>query len=533
MKMRRLLSLALALVMVIGMTGCGDTGSGEGTDGSVEQTGMSKWLDEDGKVHVYASVTQTLTSLDWMDCNNGNAFNCVFFMIATPLIGSDHNGNYDENAENYSPGVAERYEYTEDGKEWTFYLRKGITFNNGEVCNADDVVATLERVIKYKGQKQNLGGLWTYLDRVEKIDDYTVKAYFTETYGTPHKSMCEMFILSDTDYAELGEDYFYEGYLYGTGAWQFEDYMDGQYVTLSRRDDYWGENDSNVDRFTLYFVTEENAVVNGLTSGTIDFTPRLSSDLLDLVHADGDLEEASAETYGSYAMIGLQCGDYSPFHDINLRKAFSYCIDRQMIADTIMGGGVALQQWIPQGSLGYDETLVPIYDVELAKEYMAKSDYSGEEIVLYANSPVNNAENIATAICDYARAVGINMSLQITEQAYTTEVRNTGEYDAYLVTNSSTGDVGPYTITRLSHPGANHNFYNDRLDELLEELELTIDLDKRDEIEREINQIIYDNCVLVSLFTMDYHYVARKGLSGWYIPYSGYFYCENIRVDEV
>lgn len=534
---RRGLSFLLALSMALTVTACSSQGGKSGGSSTADPitggVGASqldqKWYDDDGKIHVYASCTQTITSLDWMDCNNGNAFQCIFHMIGTPLIGTDHAGNYGPE---YGEGITEAYEVNDDATEWTFHIRQGVTFNNGEACDADDVVCTLNRILEYKGQKENLGGVWMYLDKVEKVDQSTVKAYFTETYGTPLTQFGEMFIISDTDYAKLGEDYFYGGHLYGTGAWEFEDYMDGQFISLSRRDNYWGENDSNVDRFTLYFITEENAIINGLTSGTIDFTPRLSGDLTSLVDADPDLHQESANTYGSYALVGLQCGGQSPFHDSNLRKAFAYCIDRQMIADTIMGGGAALQQWIPEGSRGHIyNDCEPIYDPELAKQLVEQSDYNGEEIVLFANSPVNNAENIAVALCDYAKAVGINMSVQITEQAYTTEVRKTGKYDAYLVTNTSYGDEGSYTYSRLVHPGgANHNFNDPHLQELLERIPSTFQIEEREKLMAEINQIVYDNCVLVSLFTMDYHYGCRNGLTGWEIPFTGYFYCDQIRV---
>lgn len=529
--MKKALAMLLAALMLVGASGCSkkptSSSQNPNSSGSQATTVDQKWYDEEGNIHVYASSTQTITSLDWMDCNDGQAFQIIYFMTHTPLIGTDHEGHYGSE---YGVGAAESYEFTEDGKEWTFHIRKGMTFNNGEVCDANDVVATLQRCLDYKGQKANLGGVWPYLEKVEKVDDYTVKAYFSETYATPLKNFAQMFILSDTDYAELGDNYFYQGHLFGTGPWQYEDYMDGQFITLSRRNDYWGECDSNVDKFTLYFITEENAVVNGLTSSTLDFVPRLSMDLMSLVEADPDLHQDSGNTYWAYALIGLQCGEQSAFHDPNLRKAFAYCIDRQTIADTIMGGGVALQAWLPEGTLGSDPSLVPIYDVELAKQYVAQSDYDGREIVLFANSPVTNSENIATAICDYARVVGINMKVQVTEQAYTTEVRKTGEYDAYLVTNSSTGDEGPYTITRLQDPGANHNFRNERLDELMPILDNTVDPGERDVIMKEMNKIIYDNCVLVSLFTMDYHYVARNGLEGFRIVPSGYCYTSNIHV---
>ncbi len=527
--MKKTLAMLLAALMLLSTAACGSNSDpGSASSGGGGGTAVdAKWYDEDGNIHVYASSTQTITSLDWMDCNDGQAFQIIYYMTHTPLIGTDHMGNYGSE---YGVGAAESYEFSEDGKEWTFHIRKGMTFNNGEVCDANDVAATLQRCLDYKGQKANLGGVWTYLEWVELIDDYTVKAYFSETYATPLQNFSHMFILSDTDYAELGDDYFYKGYLYGTGPWQYEDYMDGQFITLSRRDDYWGECNSNVDKFTLYFITEDNAIVNGLTSGTLDLAPRLSMDLMSLVEADPDLYHDSGDTHWSYALVGLQCGEQSAFHDLNLRKAFAYCIDRQTIADTIMGGGVALQSWLPEGTVGYDPALVPVYDVELAKEYVEKSDYDGREIVLLANSPVTNAENIATALCDYARNVGINMSVRVTEQAYTTEVRKTGEYDAYLVTNSSTGDEGAYTISRMEDPGANHNFRDARMDELLPILETTVDPVKRDTILKEINKIIYDNCVLVSLFTMDYQYAARKGLEGFYIAPSGYCFTSDIRV---
>lgn len=553
MQSRKWMCLVLVLVMLLTMVACSksDDKTNEVTNAPpvADSSGDSTTAQEDvkptdaelqnavsgaqhlsaftrnGKVVVNAACTQNITSLDTMQGQSGGQTMCMWDMIYERLLTCDENGDPIGQ-------LATKWETNDDYTEWTFWLREGVYFHNGELFDAYDVEATMNRAIAGQGTYSQVTGLWSVMDHVEVIDNYTVKIFFSSTYATPYDSWClTMPILEDKALSELGDSYFFDGYCYGTGKWKFKEFVDGAYISVTRNDNYWGGNTSNVDEFSLYFITEGSAIVTGMLSGEIDACNRLGADLMSMYDGYNEISLGKVST-NSIVFVGLQCGEGHPFNDVNVRKAFSYAIDRQLIADAIMGGGNGIASWIPVGAYGYSDEFEPIYDPAQAKELLENSSYKGEEIIIYVNTAVTNGEAMMLTVADMANAIGFNIKLQMVEQAFVTDVRSTGEYDAYVVTCSwNSKDVGPTYKSRFGNPGHHHNYDNQELYDLIEEIQTASGTEKRTEILYNIQKIMFDEVApAVPILTMQYNNAVREGLAGYRFDQYGMYYYTDIYI---
>lgn len=537
-KSLKMISLFLAVALLLCVPGCGgkedDSGSpapGGSTAQQPSADGAVDWhRDEQGRIEVVAANTQSLTSLDFMDGADGGMVQCMWDMIYDTLVDdATHEGDY-------QPRLATSWEHNDDSTEWTFHLREGVKFHNGNPFDAKDVACTMQRLMDKKGVLKRITGLWTYLDSYEVVDDYTIKLHFSQTYGTPMKDFSFMPMLDAEAYEELGDAYFHEGYLYGTGAWKFEEFVDGQYIRVVRNDSYWDPDwSSNVDVFTLRFITESSSMTSGLLSGEIDAVARIDSDQASLLKADSSLD-VDLNDSTSFIFVGFQCGEDtpSPFKEENVRKAFSYAIDRQSIADNILGGGEAMQWWFPKGISGYRE-VETVYDPELAKQLLADSSYQGEELLFYVNTVATAGESIMLAVCDMVNAVGFNCKIQMGDQAFLTQVRTSPDYIGYCVTGTAFVDYGNDTYMKWVNTEENKGYYNQYADPdfaaMLEEMQATSDLEARDKIQADIAQHMYDHCApAVPILRYAFNTCVRKGLQNVEFPPCGYYYYHDVYI---
>ena len=478
------------------------------------------------KSEVTVAVTQNLVSLDVGTTPSGASL-AVFDMIYDYLVDSDHNGNL-------MPQLATSWEVSEDNLTWTFHLREGVKFHNGEDFTSDDVVFTFERMqenpSKYPLYSANNFSL---IVSVDAIDDYTVTFTTSEPFGALLTSLSGMAIIPADTVRELGDAFFTEGYCYGTGPWKFEEWIDGQYISFTRNDEYWAGQTSNVDRLVMRFITESSSIVAGLISGTIDATGRVPSDMLSQFDGHPEIILDTVDT-SQILIIGLQCGDYSPFHDENVRKAFSYAIDRQLLCDAIMGGGKASNSIMSEGTLGYDANVKMPYDPELAKQLLSESDYNGEPITLYVNTAVVQGEEIMLAVCDMVNSVGFNCNIQMVEQAYINEVRVSGDYDAYVVTASFTGgDPYGYLNQRVLSDSHHHNYADPEINDYITLSNRETDQTQRNEYLKSAVGLMSEHCApQIALFCYEYNTAIRDGVEGIEYSPEGLYYFDDVYIDK-
>jgi len=279
----------------------------------------------------------------------------------------------------FVPDAAERVEYSEDGRTMTFYLRKDVSFHDGEPLTAHDVAFTYSMIgdPEYNGGQDAFvswlegiedarEGVTEGISGIKVLDDYTISFTSKEPFapGIVYMGMEIMpeHILGDVPVKELNVHDF-NFHPVGSGPFKMVEYVPDRHVILEANPDYF-EGRPTIDRIVFRIASYE-ALVNSWLKQEIDAVPVAINELESVEKADfGFAYEFNSErpTY-----IGLNCKSVY-FNDARVRRAVSLALDREMIVDVILDGrGVPISQVHPPHMWGYtDEIPVPEQDYEAA-----------------------------------------------------------------------------------------------------------------------------------------------------------------------
>ncbi len=285
------------------------------------------------------------------------------------------------------PDIAESWERSQDGKTYTFYLRHGVKFHNGEEVKASDFKYSLERACDPNtgsqtaatylgdivGARDMLAGKAKEISGIEVIDDYTLqvaidapKAYFLSklTYPTA--------FVVDKANVESGKTWWRQPN--GTGPFRLGEWKQSQLLILERSQDYYGEP-ARLKQVVFHLLAGMPMVM--YEQGQIDVIP-ISKAYIDLVKDEAGpfYRELVVKPEFSLSYIGFDTTK-APFDDVNIRRAFCYAVDKErIIKSTLRGMVIEAEGILPPGMPGYNEHLQGLdYDVEKAKESIAASKY--------------------------------------------------------------------------------------------------------------------------------------------------------------
>jgi PGF-CTERM protein len=286
-----------------------------------------------------------------------------------------------ESSKEVVPLLAESYTVSDDGLVWTFKLRKGVTFHNGNPLTADDVVYSIERVIK-----MNQDPAWMiadFVDKVEKVDDYTVKIYLKEPYAgfkfvlaTPVAAIVDKETVEEHGGVVEGQaNEWMTKNAVGTGPYKLVEWKQGELIHLEAYDNYWkGWDGNHVKTVIIRNVPEWETRKLMLLKGDADM---VTTDTLHVKEVQG--QEGVEVVFGDSLVIqyiGL-VNDLPPFDDVHVRKVFTYAFPYDdFIEQALYGYAIRLRGPIPKGLLGYSDN-VPLYEFDLkkAEEHLKKSKY--------------------------------------------------------------------------------------------------------------------------------------------------------------
>lgn len=487
-----------------GTTSGGGTSSGGATTGPERSRTVS---------FAYGSKPQSMNPFDYNDNEAVISFN----MYMQTLMMSDHAGNF-------SPMLATSWDIAPDATYWIFSLREDVYFHNGQHFDADDVVFSFQYLIDRRDEVAVLMLYLPQLASVEKLDQYKVKVGFSSPviFPTAATAFTDFYIAPHSAYEEFGDDMFLVQNSYGTGPWIIQDWIDGQYTRYTKNENYWDK--ANYDSYfnEVYYnhSSEPSTLGAAVLSGDLNvYAPYggVDADLLPMFDSVRDKIDVINIDTNTTRVLVMNLAPSSPFSDINFRKAFSMAIDRQLIIDQILGGGNYPHHFFHSSVPGYDtgHDAYP-YDPELAKEYLAKSNYHGEEIIYMGNYNVPKPEEVALAIKDMVSKIGINMSVQIIDVGIWFERRNKGDYDVstgqLAFSNGSTGwFYGTFIKNDLDHT----TYYNadlfSQIDKYLQNLD---DASRLKQVTDIIRVVEDDYAPLVPLAHLCPFYAVEKGITG-------------------
>lgn len=360
-----------------------------------------------GKVFIYAHPTS------FPDLNPASSFSNDSLIMANCY---ETLAFYNEpgSAEILSPKLATSWETSDDNMEWTFTLREGVTFQDGEPFNAEAVKASIENTMELGA---GASYIWSPVESVEVVDEYTVK--FILSYPAPLDLIASAgyaaWMYSPKAYAEQGNDWFNEGNCAGTGPYTIDNYERGSRIVMTRNEDYWGGwSDDHFD--TAVFQIVEDPVVRQqmIESGTADFTYDIPADNLETLDARDDVNVYINP--GFQNLLGLLNTQKPPLDDPLVRQAVSYAFPYQQFIEGVMGQRATQSHGpIPPGIWGHsDELFQYSYDLDKAAELLAEAGHADggfDLLYTYATGDLDEQQVGELWKAELAK-LGINLELQ-------------------------------------------------------------------------------------------------------------------------
>lgn len=448
-------------------------------------------VQEEGKSEARDSVIVVLESdIDTLDALQSVSVTdtCVACNIFDKLI------TYDKTKGAFVPVLAENWSVSEDGKTYTFYLRKGVKFHNGDELTAKDVAFTFNEAKECPYRADVVG----QVKEARVVDDYAVEVELNDVYAPFLASMDEFgCIVNEAAYTEQGDAYGENPI--GTGPYKFVKRESGQKIILERFDDYWGELPP-IKTVEFRIITDLNTALIALEAGEVDFLyniPKISREAID-ENPDLDLHEYSS-TRLTYILMNC---DTEPFDNVLIRRAMNYAINKQSVIEVAEEGLAQETAGIFSPDIfGFSEVNGYNYDPTEAQQLLKEAGYEGGFAVTLKTMDEGGFRKTAEVIQDNLRSIGVTAKIEVEERnAYIQDLAK-GNYQMGIIAVSTAPDVGCYSIIFRSGEGGNFSRYsNPRVDELFEAGERTIVSADRLAIYAELAQILSDDAVVVPLY---------------------------------
>ena len=394
---KKLLALFLALVMVGAvLPGCGDGSKDPGGQGNNGKTGEPV---KGGEITV--GIAQDLD--DSLDPHQTVAAGTreVLFNIFEGLVKPNSDGEM-------IPAVAEKYTLSEDGTTYTFTLREGVKFHNGQTVTAEDVVYSINRCAAVpEGQEKPLVAAFSAVKSVEALDEKTVAVTIAQRDLEFISYMTAAIIPADYENQDTAP--------VGTGPFKFVSRTPQQDFVMERFEDYWGAP-AWLDKVTYKICENADALVMNLNGSSIDLCAHLTSAQSSQLNQNFQVLEG---TMNLVQAIYLN-NQAKPFDNQLVRQALCYAIDRQGIMDMVADGhGTAVGSSIyPAFTKYFLPELVDKYphSVEKAKELLAQAGYpDGFDMTISVPNNYQPHMDTAEVVAEQLREAGINVTIQPVE----------------------------------------------------------------------------------------------------------------------
>ena len=418
------------------------------------------------------------------------------------------------------PMLAESYEMSEDGKKYTFKLREGVKFHNGKEMKSEDAVASMNRWIAFSpSAKETFGDA-----RFESDGDYTV---FVEL-AKPNSETLDV-MASPKQFAGIMPKEIIDGagpegvkeYI-GTGPFQFEEWKQDQYIKYSKFEGYQpldspadglsGKKEALVEELYFDIVTDASTRLAGLQTGEYDVSYSVPEDSYEQVKAD-----PSIKTYmnlsGNLSLIYNKEG--GAFTDVNMRKAVNALIDSE---EMMIGAKThpdlyeldngymhkTQKNWYTDaGKEEYNQA-----NIELAKEYLEKTSYNGEELVILATREYNYQYNASVILKEQLARVGINARLDVYDwPTWLEKEKDPANWDLLVIGVSPVST--PSQVLYLTYN--QHGFTKDeKIASSLDEIRASLSIEDSQRLFSELQEYSWKEYVPVSSIGFHYDFITSS-----------------------
>lgn len=352
------------------------------------------------------------------------------------LIGNVYEGLVarDENNQ-VVPALASSWEESADGLTYTFHLNENMTFSNGDVLDAEDVVWSIRDLVD--NQYHDASSLANF-ESIAATDANTVELRLS----APNSNLlwaltgrCGLVLDRDADYDAQTE-------AVGSGPYLVSDFRANDSITLTANPDYWGGHQAKTPTVVVRYFADDNAAVNALASGDVQVLAPISDSLADQFRENEERYTVKAgDGTDKYVLAFNSAGEHTA--DIRIRQAIRCAINHDEIIASRGGTDAALGGPIPSLDPGYEDlTDVYPYDLERARALMAEAGYSQDNPLTlrleYANT---YGTELGDQLRSQLREIGIDLDVEVVEfSTWLQDVYTNRDYDLSLVDHNESHD---------------------------------------------------------------------------------------------
>ncbi|MCR4751008.1 MAG: ABC transporter substrate-binding protein [Eubacterium sp.] len=407
------------------------------------------------------------------------------------------------------PAVASDVQKSEDGLTYTFTLRDGVTFHNGDPVEMEDVIYSIERRKNGEDTAAQLEALSVIADM--KSEDKTLTITLSEPSNEFLAFLMNAYIIpADYDQQETAP--------VGTGPYKFVSRSVQDNLVLERFADYWGEGGS-IDKVTFKILEKAEALVTGLQSGALDVVAHMSSDQTAQLEEDEfTIEQGSMNLVQALYLNNAE----KPFDDVRVRQALCYAVDKQAVIDLAFDGfGIPLgTSMFPSFAKYYDESLTDYYtqDLEKAKELLAEAGYpDGFEMTITVPSNYTPHVNTATVLVEQLKEIGVQATVEPVDwNTWLDEVYGQRKFQSTITGLTSDNMTARKLLERFGSEVGNNftNYSNEEYDEILAKALTATDDEEQIALYKQLEKNLTENAANVYLQDMADLVAVRTGLEG-------------------
>lgn len=451
----------------------------------------------------------------------------------------DHLASYDYDGE-VIPELAKSWEFSEDGDEVTFHLRKGVKFHDGTEFDAQAVKFNFERIMDPEVASAAREKYTKEIENIKVVDDYTVRfkltapdAAFIDLYIIDNATM----IVSPASVKKYGKRV--DLHPVGTGPFEFDEYKQASYTKLVKNENYW-KGTPKLEEVVFKPIPELQSRIAELETGGVDLIFRVPPEQLENLEKKKNIK-VQKSPYASVRGLWFNAGK-KIFQNKKLRKALAYSVESNTIYEAFLKGvAVPGKSMVPVESWAYNED-VPKYkfNKEKAAELLKEAGWVDEDgdgirekdgkklsfTIMSPNGRYLRDKQICEAVTHTWKGLGVKADTQVLEWGAFIDKLFAKKYEmVFLGWMQSTFEPAKF-LNPMTKTGGRANFFNysnSKLDKLLEKGTRTFDREKRKEIYDKAQMVFMEDAEFIPLYNhlgivaytkdlKDYRYTAPRSL---------------------
>jgi peptide/nickel transport system substrate-binding protein len=440
------------------------------------------------------------------------------------------------------PYLAERWEASEEGLVWTFYLKKGVTFHDGTPFTARDYVWTIRRAQEPAHRAKEAGVRFQAVAAAEALDDYTLQIRLEQPDVTIlFNLMHSQYVMPLSQSAVEAWGDAYGRHPMSVGPYRFKEWMAGHKIVLERNPDFdWGPGYAHqgprfIQEIEFRILPDYATIAAGLEAQEIDLAFFVQPNDVARLRETGGFQISEQVHQGAHPFVALNRAQ-PPFDDLRVRQAFNLAVDKGPLIEAVaLGHAIPQYGPISPAVAGYWPGVEEIgyrYDLDRARALMAQAGYApndegllerdGKPLRLTLKAPSVHPDLVKTAEVLQAqyRALGADIEIAVQEPASLTEDRQRGDFELMVTRfNALEADV----LFRQYHSST--GFSGDtaeapdlELDRILEQTRATVDPQARQGWLNEAQRRIVEQAYLVPLYTPITYWALSTRVVGAVFP---------------